>query len=275
MNKFNLTIATLLLASIGLFSMHADAQPSRTVDCDSGDSIQAELDRKGGHSGPITINVIGTCEENVYIRRDDVSVNGNNNAVISGTIYLEGANRITIQNITVTGPGLGVSVIGSNYVQLLNAIITENQDWTAIIANESSSLKIWNSEISNNEGNGVFIGINSSLVASGGSRFYDNQNMGISLADNSSAHITEGTLIQGNAHGVYATGHSFVDFEDSETSNNTWYGIALEWDAAAVLRGANTVSGNGIGGVFCGDNESSYLNQGAVIADPVVCSDFN
>jgi hypothetical protein len=66
-----------------------------------------------------------------------------------------------------------------------------------------------------------------------------------------------------------------VDFEDSETSNNTWYGIALEWDAAAVLRGANTVSGNGIGGVFCGDNESSYLNQGAVIADPVVCSDFN
>ena len=183
-------ISTLMMASaalaVGIALMPLSAlakKPSGdvTVDCDAGQSIQAALN-KASQSVPLTLNVMGSCEEVVDIKRDDVSVNGNNNAVISGTIYLRGANRITIENITVTGPGLGVSVIGSNYVQLLNAIITENEDWTAVVANESSSLKIWNSEISHNHGNGVFIGIGSSLVTSGGSRVYDNQNMGISLA---------------------------------------------------------------------------------------------
>ena len=171
---------------LGLFATNADAQRDHTIDCDNGDSIQAALDKQVGHAGPITIDVIGTCEENVSIRRDDVTINGNSAATISGRINIEGSNRITIVSITVTGPGVGIEAIGSR-VTLYNVTVTDNQEWTAIVANESSSLKISNSNISNNSGIGVFIGLSSSLVTDSNTIISNNSEAGVQLSLSSSA----------------------------------------------------------------------------------------
>lgn len=274
MNKLNQIISSVLLAGIAVFASQASAI-TRTVDCDKGQSIQDALEKGQSNAEPLVINVSGTCNEIVEIQRDDVTIDGNNNAVISGNVGLRGADHITIANITITSSGVGLALEGSNHVRLFNTTVTGNQGWAAIVVNESSSLKTWDSYITNNSQTGVFVGLSSSLVTSN-THFSNNGSDGVTLALNSSAFLTNGTLIQGNAtDGIIVKEHSIVDLVDTNISNNTMHGIVIAEDGGAILREGNVISGNGSAGLFCSDNESSYLNKGSVITDPIVCSDFN
>jgi hypothetical protein len=103
-------ISILMMVSaalvVGMTSMQMTAavqQPSErvTVDCDAGQSIQATVD-KANPSVPLTLVVSGTCEENILIRRDDVTIDGNNHGAVAGTIGVSEGSRITIQNLCIS-----------------------------------------------------------------------------------------------------------------------------------------------------------------------------
>lgn len=273
MNKKHFISIIAIAGSIGLFATTAEAQRDRTVDCDSGDSIQAALDRRVGHTGIITIDVIGTCTENVNIARDDVTISGNFNATVVGTIHISNSNRITLWGITVTGPGHAIEAFGSN-VTLSNVTITENQGWTAIRAGNGGNIDIHTSNISNNNGDGVHVGPNTSLTVSNNTVINNNSGSGINLFLNSSTFVWSDVLIQGNHAGINAATNSGIVLEDVEVSNNN-IGIHLVRDSSAQLRTGVTISGSGVWGVYCDDTESSYENDSDPITDPVSCTDFN
>jgi len=273
MNNICLKITVALIAGLA-FSANANAV-TRTVDCDKGQTIQAALDKGQGSSGPLVINVSGLCEENASIRRDDVTINGNNSSTVSGTISLQGASRTRIENITVTGPGHAIAASGSNNVDLNNVIATGNDGFAAIFAVSNSSLNINNSNISSNVGDGIFVGLNTSLVTSADT-VINNTVIGVHVTIGSSAFIQDGTLIQGNQYGIFVDKHSIVDLENADVSNNTNFGIVISRDSAATLRTGNTITGNAYNnGVICSDTESSYSNDGVPIADNVYCTDFD
>ena len=81
----------------------AAQKPSGTVavDCDAGQSIQAAVN-KANPSAPLTLVVSGTCEENVLIRRNDVTIDGNNDGAVSGAIEVSEGSRVTIRNLSIS-----------------------------------------------------------------------------------------------------------------------------------------------------------------------------
>ena len=261
-------ISTLMVASaalaVGMLLMPLDASAKKPsgdviVNCDAGESIQAALN-KASLSVPLTLTVVGTCEEDVTIRRDDVTINGNNNATVDGTILLSESDRITLLNLTLTGQGNGLRGFGSN-VTLHNVIVTENQDvgiqvfsstahihnsliagnqgFTAVQAGHVSALEIFDSEVSNNAGTGLYVDLNSMLQMSNNTVVSGNSGIGVQLVLNSSALIWNGASIQGNAVGVEASKNSAVELMDADVSNNETYGIVLYDDSGARVSKRN------------------------------------
>ena len=271
-----LVASTALAVGMALMPMTVAAKkPSGnvTVDCDAGQSVQAALD-KASLSVPLTLTVVGTCEEDVTIRRDDVGIYGNDNATVNGTFWLFGSQRIVIGNITVSGLGYGVHAIGSE-VTLNKASIVQNEGWAAVVASQNSSLTTHDSSVSDNHGSGVFVGHSSSLVASTNTVINNNAEAGVIVDVSSSALLWDGAAIGGNGVGVTSALRSSVDLENANVSNNTFRGIYVNEGGAVRLRGENVISGNNGEGVFCNDTESSFVNHGTPIADPVLCTGFN
>ena len=115
MNNVCFKIAVALIAGIGLFSTRASAA-NRTVDCNEGQSIQDAVEKGQGSASQLYIDVSGSCEEVVTIKRDDVTIDGGETATVVGTILVDGGRRISIRDITITGPGpvLGQQVVVSS-----------------------------------------------------------------------------------------------------------------------------------------------------------------
>ena len=152
MKKLCLKIAVAMIASIGLFATSASAA-NRTVNCDEGQSIQDAVEKGQGSAAPLYIDVSGSCEEVVIITRDDVTIDGDETATVTGTINVDGGRRINISAITITGPGPGV-VAAAGYLKLRNVVITGNSG-TGVIATQSAYVGVLKSTVSNNDQGGV------------------------------------------------------------------------------------------------------------------------
>jgi hypothetical protein len=145
-------------------------------------TITSALNQTPGR--PLTINVTGPCTENVTITRDDVTLQGTGatkalitaaNAALS-TITLNGARRVTLDNLDVRGGSngiagvrgadfdlrnctarnntiRGVAVSNHSTATVNNCILELNQD--GALAANSGNLYITNSTIQNNTADGV------------------------------------------------------------------------------------------------------------------------
>lgn len=83
----------------------AQSVPRVRVDCRAGQSVQAALDASS-RAAPIEVTVAGVCDENVVIRRDDVTIQGERPsdgfAPSSGTaIELVGARRVQVLSLSI------------------------------------------------------------------------------------------------------------------------------------------------------------------------------
>ena len=100
-----LTIAaTALTAGMALMPMTAAAEkPFKmvTIDCDAGQSIQSAVDQVNAKT-PLTLIVSGECEENVLIRKGDVTIDGNKGGAVSGKVEVSEGGRATIQNLCIS-----------------------------------------------------------------------------------------------------------------------------------------------------------------------------
>jgi len=161
MNNVCFKIAVALIAGIGLFSTSASAA-NRTVDCNEGQSIQDAVEKGQGSASQLYIDVSGSCKEVVTIKRDDVTIDGGETATVVGTILVDGGRRISIRDITITGPGPGVGAASSS-LELRSVVITGNSG-VGVIAVESAHVGIFKSTISNNDQGGVLAREGSNVI---------------------------------------------------------------------------------------------------------------
>ena len=71
-----LPISTAIAAlALGLAALPVSAM-TRTVNCDKGQTIQAAIEKSESRAERLEIFVSGTCNENVVIRRSEVTIDG-------------------------------------------------------------------------------------------------------------------------------------------------------------------------------------------------------
>ena len=197
-------LAACAVAGLGLPGANALAQ-AVVVNC-PGDSIQAVLNLappaiKGG-----TMTINGTCTEDVLVTLDNATFAGGAAAVIRGTITIDGARRVVLQNLSVTGSGNGVVVTGNGTATVRDSIIGRNND-NGIVVKDGAQADILNNQIVQN-------GQNASDPGQGpGISVYDGGNarvVGNSINDNLSygVEVFEGGLVRLETNTIMRNGHS-------------------------------------------------------------------
>jgi len=302
MNKLHQIIATALLVSIALFTSQAGAI-TRTVDCDKGQSIQNALEKGQSNAEPLVINVRGTCDESVTIARDDVTLLGiGENAGISSTtdisVSIEGGQRIRIENLTLSGPDIPLSV-DSAYVTLVNVTVEGSNDngidavdgahinieesrirnngLDGIIIEKGGTLDLYNTVVSGNGRAGVGLSKNSSSVITNSEISGNLTGPGVSISENSTAKFEGTTVISGNgANGINILSHSFANvFSPTVISGNGQNGLFLALDSGSEIIGPVTIGDNANAAVYCNDAESSIAIQDySNINQAVACTGF-
>jgi len=284
-------VSTLMVASaalaVGLALMPitgAAKKPSGdvTVNCDAGQSIQAALDKAQSFAEPLVVNVFGTCHENVWIRRDNVTIDGDGAATIIGTqfdratINVGKVDRILISGLTITGPYVGLEANGGN-------------------------VTVRAATISNNPRNGLRLIDNSHLAITDGTVITSNGTSGspyVSAAvfvQNSSFEAEDSYIIENNEDGILADVGANVTLYRTEIKDNEFAGIALALHSIADLRDGSEVEGNSPGAylkqdsalriatydvefpdaIVCFDDESSFANDGGAVTGDVSCTGFD
>lgn len=145
------------LAILLTASMSTDVEAySTTVDCGRGQKITAAL--KAGYDD---IKVRGTCNENVEIRDDDVTILGLGGATLIGQVFVNGANRVTLVNLAVQGvtlnPPDSTVLVARGGSAVLDHVTVRNAV-TGVIATGNSYLEIVNGSLfENNTGRGIAV----------------------------------------------------------------------------------------------------------------------
>src|SRR5262249_29917972 len=126
---------------VGLLPTAALAVIPTTVNCPV-DSIQSAID-----SGFDEITVNGICNENVFIRLDDITIQGGGSGTIEGQVWIDGARRITIQDLKITGgPEHGIVAVNGATVTGKNLVIDHVPN-VGVILQTSSAVSLDNVNI--------------------------------------------------------------------------------------------------------------------------------
>ncbi len=190
------------------------------VDCSLGDSIQDAVDAVVPGQ-PTTIFLSGTCTEDVFIAKDDITLSGNEmdavcnkadpsasaDATINGTITVDGV-RARIEHLVITGNGAGVSVTNRADARLTCNDISSNQAGGVSVTRTSNAVLRDNTLSSNGQRSfnspfiffdvGLFLG-NASSVQSNGNTYTDNQYAAIA-SNTQSAFRNASFLPRENGH---------------------------------------------------------------------------
>jgi parallel beta-helix repeat protein len=270
--KTRMFFSFLLAASLVLGVCEAHAQLFhgfvKKVNCTNGETIARALQVLD--IVPITIQVKGTCNENISIVLDDVTLKSDPlGGTINGTdpdnpTITVNAARTVIDGLTVTGGRSGIKVVGSATIQ--NCIV----QYTGQSGGSSSGIsfyhggqgKVDNCTVQNNEGYGVVIEGGSATVTN--SRISSNGAAGILLTLSGSARIGitdrfeyAGNTISTNASaGIRINGSSsssiggnIIQGNGTNISSSDQCGVGV-YNATATLVGNNKITGNTGPGVF-------------------------
>jgi parallel beta-helix repeat protein len=248
-----------------------------TVNC-PGETIQAAVDAAGPGD---TINVTGTCNENVLLPNDKVKVflQGGGTAVIAGAdsslpvIDIRG-KAILVQGFTIKGGRDGIEVHRS-----ANAVINSNviQNMAAgIVVYEVAFTVITNNMIQNNSQVGVLlhgsasanIGVNSATDSVASPNTIRNNGDGILLSGAAQANIIGNTIRNNSNNGITLNRGAQANIAKNTINANAGQGILAFQGAGANLGGASensfggllpllksansTTSNNGHFGIACG-----------------------
>lgn len=278
-----LAIAAAILVSglsTSAFAMDAITLP---VDCGHGQTITKALNFTDLLHRPLVLVVRGTCNENVTIDRDDVTLQGDPrtgatiNGPSAGSAITVRASRVILDRLTVRGGNpSGIALLGRSDVDISNCDVQGAVSHGINVAGNSSvnitncsiqyngrsgvgipqgSVAITNSQIAFNSGNGVRVRGNSSLTVTGGA-ISSNAWSGIDMESGSgviggatiTANGTNAALPEGSRLGVLALA-SYVQINNSSITNNTGGGVTVVQGGSLSLYNS-TVTGNGSQGVF-------------------------
>jgi len=254
--------------TLGLAVSPVDAM-TRSVDCDKGQTIQAAIEKSEARAERLEIFVSGICDENVVIRRSEVTIDGGGTTTIRGQVSVF-ADNVWLYNLTVTAPGRGVVVSNGSarvwsvalegnegeglllrrnaFVWLRDSFVTNNTG-TGVLAN-GSQIDVQNTSISGNGSGGVFLDIGSRGNFND-NEISDNTGSGITASGGSQALIGGGNVITRNSEdGVLAQAGATVGVDGNTITENGGSGVGGYLGALLVLHGNQIRNNNGTG-VYC------------------------
>jgi hypothetical protein len=234
---------------------------ARVVNCDKGDSLQKTLQAGAGSAAPLEIQLLGTCYEAFTFSRDRVTINGDGNTTIVGDIRIFASDQVHINDLTITGPGPGITVFNGR-ARLMRVNLMGNED-AGVYARQGASINFSNSRISDNHGEfGVFLEnstallSNTEVIGNWGHGVAANLNSSVSLANNSTVHANQGD-------GVQAKLGSVVNVANSHIWGNRDIGISMSTGAAGAIHDS-AVNANGQGGIDVWGNSTLDVYGGMV-----------
>jgi hypothetical protein len=272
-------VSPLLIAMpLFLTSSLALADPhNKKVDCDKNQSLSHAI-LTADHL-PMTIYVSGTCNENVFIDRRDLTLIGDPVATINGVNPAENtvtisAERVTLNGMRVTGGLNGISVSGGDRALIVNMTV-DNTSRNGINFFQGGNGTVQRTTASNNGRSGVRIESGSATVIN--SRMTGNADAGVHVANGGSARIgidnrgtTQPNDISNNGNnGIHINGATAFINGNTITGNGTdpaagglgRNGIGV-FHSTAIVVGGNTISGNYGAGIF------ANRNSGVFVGDP-------
>jgi parallel beta-helix repeat protein len=258
--------ASLATAAILAWPTTASALKDLVIDvnCASGDRIARALDRPNVLDRRMVIVVNGTCNENVVIERDDVTLKaGTSGGGVSAAdaanpaIHVNGARRILVENLNVVGGSHGVYVTSSGGATVRGSSV-RNAALTGVQVEGGSSAVVDASTVENNGNSGV-VAVAASTVALYGSTVRGNALYGVvaSRAANitvgnidAAGNVCCGNTIENNAlDGVLvADGSTSILNGNTIQMNGTTvgrFGVLVTRASSAVIRGGNVIRQNG------------------------------
>src|SRR5206468_680888 len=85
---------------------------NESVNCGAGQHLQRAIDN-ADPTQPLTITIVGTCAEDVFVSRDQVTLrSGSPGSGVSGSLNFAGQQE-TVSAISVTGGGGGPAALGA------------------------------------------------------------------------------------------------------------------------------------------------------------------
>jgi len=232
----------LVLAAMAVPSI-ADAEAT-TVNCNRGQKITTALD-----AGFNEIKVVGTCTENVEIRDDDVTIEGVGAAKVVGGLFVNGAQRVTIKNLTVEGG-------------------TPRPEGTSgVLVRSGASLEVVKVLSQNVTGEGVVIDRGASAILDQVTS-QNNSGIGIYATGNSYLEVRNGSVVQNNgADGIVIELGSGGSIRDSTLHNNGDGAVTVLRGGSAVLVGNTIENDNGTPGVTVTDNGAAILTNNSITSN--------
>ena len=268
MKKSISVMFAVLSIGFGLAPPSAGAM-TRRVDCDKGETIAAAIEKSESRAERLEVFVSGTCDENLVIRRSEVTIDGGGAMTIRGQVSVF-AHNVWLYNLTVTAPGRGVTVSDGSarlwsvaleenegeglllrrnaFVWLRDSFVTNNVS-KGVSAN-GSQIDVQNTSISGNGSGGVFLDIGSRGNFND-NEISDNSGSGITASGGSQVLIGGGNVITRNSEdGVLAQAGATVGVDGNTITENGGSGVGGYLGAVLVLHG-NQITNNDGTGVYC------------------------
>ena len=274
-----------LQAQIDALEAGASEPVDVTVNCAT-DSISDVLDEYAESSAALTITIEGTCQEQVTIDRDDVTLIGHSSGGgIAGPVgtprtivVSNGTSRVIIQNLTLSGGSRSnlVCATGST-VRVIDTTIIGLTSGNGISARKGCSIIILNSLI---EGAGIGIVVSfSSNATLGGTTLKDNNEIGMLVKQGSDAQLVANagnpTRITNNGFGtngsgIFVTGSSALEIGNATVDLNVGSGITISSSSSIRVHPDTsilTVNNNGGAGIAFQANSSGVFLSNQVHVD--------
>lgn len=254
--------AASLLLTIGSGALAGESGNTLYVHCGTKDglnSIGAALKalKHSEHSGPSTINVSGTCNEDVGIQSmNHLTLNAVNGASINdpsqganATLVIDDSRDVAINGFVINGYAAGTS--GNDVVDCQDASVCRFSGNTVQNAPQGAGIGAYA---------GAYADIEGGIV----------QNNGwTGLAVFRSARVRAvGITSQGNGHGAVVAEGGHLQLISSTSAHNLGFGIQMR-QGAALSCNACTITGNAGFGINAEENSVVTLNGNSTVTGNV------
>lgn len=232
---------------------------NRIVDCAGGRRLAAALRLPSGRQ--LTVMVRGTCNESVTITRDDVTLRGESPAAgsgVNGTIVIDGARRVLVENLTISGPGIGIHGIHGAAFTVRSSVIQDTVGAGVVLQGARATIDA--NTVQRTGGAGVNLDNAEAIIT--GNTIDAIRGAGIQVTNASAAKIglTEAGTPAGNAirngtgNGVMITNGSVALLRSNTVELNAGAGV-FTVRSLVTLQGGNLIQSNGGNGIFVGQGQ--------------------
>jgi hypothetical protein len=242
-------LSSLLLFSMGIALADDDddnGTRTRFVNCAHPHaSIQREVDRLTERLGdrPATIVIRGSCTEDVTIKRDHLTLEGDDGGTVHGTITIVGARGVVIKGLTITGSGAGV-VGTDNAAFAVEDSFLHHNDTDGIVVD-----------------NGAYATITRNTITHNGQVALPDRGRGINVNNSASAVITKNTIEDNRSDGIGVYNDAFANVRENLIQRNgrgsPVFEAGIQLSRARVRANGNIIRDNGYAAIEVA-NDGSY-----------------